>query len=111
MTIGSVGQYPLTPDYVQNVTFDGVTLINSIDGAYIKTWQGVNQATSANGDAGGGGYGLVNNVTFKNFNLTNVGLPIQISQCIYSEGSSDICDVRKQRYRTRYSELMRACST
>lgn len=95
MTIGSVGQYPLTPDYCQNITFDDVTLVNSIDGAYIKTWQGENLGSSTNGDAGGGGSGIVNNVTFSNFKLTNVGLPIQITQCIYTEGSSDICDTSK----------------
>jgi galacturan 1,4-alpha-galacturonidase len=96
MTIGSVGQYPHNPDYVENVVFEDVVLVNSEDGGYIKTWQGVPQSSTSNGDAGGGGSGYVHNITFRNFNLTNVGLPIQISQCIYSESSTeDICDTSK----------------
>lgn len=85
MTIGSVGQYPTMPDYVYNVTFDQVRCVNCEDGAYLKTWQGVPITTDLNGDVGGGGTGLIKNVTFSNFDLVNVGLPIQISQCIYSE--------------------------
>lgn len=87
MTIGSIGQYPDWPDYVQNVTFDNVRCLNCTDGAYVKTWQGIPVDEDANGDVGGGGTGLVKNVTFKNFEMVNVGLPIQISQCIYSESS------------------------
>ena len=94
MTIGSVGQYPTMPDYVENCTFEDITLINSMDGAYIKTWQGVPSDSTGNGDAGGGGSGYVRNITFRNFNLTNVGLPIQISQCIYTETGGD-CDTSK----------------
>jgi len=62
--------------------------VNCMDGAYLKTWQGVPIATDLNGDIGGGGTGLIKNVTFSNFDLVNVGLPIQISQCIYSETGS-----------------------
>ncbi len=97
MTIGSVGQYLHNPDYVENVLFEDITLINSTDGAYIKTWQGVEQGATSNGDAGGGGSGYVRNVTFRNFQLTNVALPIQISQCIYSEGAAKTCDTSKMQ--------------
>lgn len=97
MTIGSVGQYPLTPDYVENVVFEDVRLINSVDGAYIKTWQGTAQDNTGNGDSGGGGSGYVRNVTFSNFKITNVGLPIQISQCIYSENAESSCDSSKMQ--------------
>jgi len=38
MTIGSVGQYPLTPDYDENIIFEDIKIINAFDGAYIKTW-------------------------------------------------------------------------
>lgn len=34
MTIGSVGQYPLTPDYDENILFEDVKLISSEDGMY-----------------------------------------------------------------------------
>ncbi|CAK4034409.1 glycoside hydrolase family 28 [Lecanosticta acicola] len=98
MTIGSVGQYPLTPDYVENVLFEDVRLYNSMDGAYIKTWQGVPQSQTGNGDSGGGGSGLVRNITFRNFQVTNVIIPIEITQCIYSETSgADVCDSSKMQ--------------
>ncbi|QKX64350.1 uncharacterized protein TRUGW13939_11524 [Talaromyces rugulosus] len=92
ITIGSIGQYKDSPDYVQNVTFDQITIDNCTDGAYIKTWSGVESTENSNGDAGGGGKGLVKNVTFSNFNMSHVGLPIQISQCIYTEKSSQYCN-------------------
>lgn len=95
MTIGSVGQYPLTPDYNENIIFEDVTLIDSFDGAYIKTWQGVPVDESSNGDNGGGGRGIIRNITFRNFNITNVALPIQISQCIYSEADPANCETSK----------------
>ena len=97
MTIGSVGQYLHQPDYVENVLFEDVTLVNSTDGAYIKTWQGQQQGATSNGDAGGGGSGYVRNVTFRNFQLTNVALPIQITQCIYSESAAKSCDTSKMQ--------------
>ena len=97
MTIGSVGQYPTMPDYNNNTLFEDVILINSEDGAYIKTWQGETSNQNKNGDLGGGGSGTVNNVTFRNFHLTNVGLPIQISQCIYTEAAGNACDTSKMQ--------------
>jgi galacturan 1,4-alpha-galacturonidase len=93
VTIGSVGQYPLTPDYVENVLFEDIVLFDSNNGAYIKTWQGIEQNTSSNGDAGGGGSGYVKNVTFRNFEFHNVNTPILITQCIYSSGDAmNECD-------------------
>ena len=94
MAIGSIGQYPKMPDYVENVTFEDVKCINCMEAAFIKTWQGVPAGDSLNNDAGGGGYGLVKNVQFRNFELTNVALPIQISQCIYTE-SGQYCNTSK----------------
>ncbi|KAJ5624052.1 hypothetical protein N7510_000361 [Penicillium lagena] len=94
MTIGSVGQYPTMPDYVINVTFEDVKCLNCADGAYIKTWQGEDDSSSSNGDAGGGGHGLIKNITFKNFEMVNVGLPMQITQCIYTENQNQ-CNTSK----------------
>ncbi|KAJ5191350.1 uncharacterized protein N7498_010335 [Penicillium cinerascens] len=94
MAIGSVGQYPLTPDYVQNVTFENIKCHNCQEAALIKTWQGDNDDSSSNGDSGGGGSGLVKDITFRNFEINNVALPIQISQCIYSESGST-CNTSK----------------
>jgi len=98
MTIGSVGQYPDTPDYDENILFEDVILVNAQQAAYIKTWQGLVIATSVNGDAGGGGSGLVRNITFRNFKNINVALPIMITQCIYTEGSgADTCETSKMQ--------------
>ncbi|KAK3116870.1 hypothetical protein LTR53_002310 [Teratosphaeriaceae sp. CCFEE 6253] len=76
--------------------FENVSLLGSTDGAYIKTRQGVNQDSTGNGDSGGGGRGLVRNITFRNFYLEDVALPIQITQCIYTSGA-DICDTSKMQ--------------
>ncbi|KAH8178457.1 glycosyl hydrolases family 28 domain-containing protein [Sarocladium implicatum] len=92
MTIGSVGQYPAWPDYVQNVTFEDVKLIGSRGGAYIKTWQG---ETGDDSDDSGGGRGLVKNITFRNFEMEDVEMPIQITQCIYTQSGGRYCDTSK----------------
>ncbi|GLI79733.1 hypothetical protein PoHVEF18_008074 [Penicillium ochrochloron] len=94
MAIGSVGQYATMPDYVENVTFEDVKCYNCMEAAFIKTWQGIPEDNSSNGDGGGGGSGLIKNVVFRNFELTNVALPIQISQCIYTENGQN-CNTSK----------------
>ena len=94
MTIGSVGEYLDWPDYVENVLFEDIKTIGTMQSAYIKTWQGLPADHSGNGGAGGGGAGYVRNVTFRNFEIDNVALPIQISQCIYTEHTQD-CDSSK----------------
>ncbi|UZJ57594.1 hypothetical protein CBS101457_006914 [Exobasidium rhododendri] len=95
MTVGSVGQYASSPDYVENVLFEDVRVDNAFNAAFIKTWQGMPVDNSTNGDAGGGGEGYVKNVTFRNFVLDRVALPIQITQCIYSEAQGIDCDSSK----------------
>jgi hypothetical protein len=80
MTIGSVGQYPNMSDYDVNITFEDVRCLNCMDGAYIKTWQGVSASKDSNGDVGGGGRGLIKNITSRNFEMQNGGLRIQISR-------------------------------
>ncbi|KAK4955521.1 hypothetical protein LTR10_006460 [Elasticomyces elasticus] len=99
LTIGSVGQYPLTPDYDENILFEDITILGSMDGTYIKTWQGVNVDDTGNGGAGGGGSGLVRNITFRHIHMEDVALPIQITQCIYTESGSDICDTSRMQIR------------
>lgn len=66
-------------------------LIDSNTGGWIKAWQGVPTTEDANGDNGGGGGGWAKNITFKNFNLHNVALPIYITECIYSNDPT-VCD-------------------
>lgn len=87
MTIGSVGQYPAKADYVQGVVFENITVRNAINAAFVKTWQGKSVDNSTNGDGGGGGSGYVRNITFADFQIEDVALPIQITQCIYSEAA------------------------
>ncbi|KAJ5238801.1 hypothetical protein N7468_003420 [Penicillium chermesinum] len=94
MAVGSLGQYPATPDYVENILFEDIVCNNCMEAAFIKTWQGIPEDDSSNGDAGGGGSGTVKNVQFRNFELTNVALPIQISQCIYNEAENN-CNTSK----------------
>lgn len=91
MPIGSVGQQPGHPDFVQDIVYEDVHLINSTNAAWIKTWQGQNQGVSNNGDSGGGGGGFAKNVTFRNFVLENVGQPISVTQCVYGNDPS-VCD-------------------
>ena len=69
MTIGSVGQYPVIPDYIENVWFEDVKCYNCMEGAFIKTWQTepAGGDDNLNGDAEGGGSGLIKNVTWRNF--------------------------------------------
>ncbi|CAI7622851.1 unnamed protein product [Penicillium bialowiezense] len=86
ITIGSIGQYPETPDYNLNTTFENVKIKNAMDGAYIKTWQGTRIYTPSNGDWGGGGTGLVKNITFRNFEMEN---------CVYSADSNKGCNTSK----------------
>ncbi|KAJ5600412.1 exo-polygalacturonase [Penicillium hetheringtonii] len=95
ITIGSVGQYLNMPDYDLNITFKNVKCVNCMNGAYIKTWQGIPDNNSSNSDAGGRGRGLIKNITFQDFDMENVGLPIQISQCIYTEASNKYCNTSK----------------
>ncbi|KAK3670870.1 hypothetical protein LTR78_009314 [Recurvomyces mirabilis] len=97
MTIGSVGQYPNSPDYDENIVFEQVRTIDTFNGAYIKTWQGETAGVSSNGDAGGGGSGLIRNITFKDFDMINCSLPLQITQCIYTEDAG-ACETSKSRY-------------
>jgi hypothetical protein len=101
MPIGSVGQDPGYPDYVENILFEDVTLIDSNNGGWIKAWQGTPTTMDANGDNGGGGGGWAKNVTFRNFKLHNVALPMYITECIYG-GDPSVCDTSQVRIPRRY---------
>jgi galacturan 1,4-alpha-galacturonidase len=90
----SIGQYQKSPDYVKNVLFEDIRVDKAFNAAFIKTWQGVPVDNSSNGH-GGGGSGYVRNVTFRNFLLDQINLPIQITQCIYSEADPSLCESSK----------------
>ncbi|RYP45663.1 hypothetical protein DL768_008007 [Monosporascus sp. mg162] len=75
VAIGSLGQY-LEDSSVEDVVFDGVSVIRDLqnlrDSAYIKTWMGEllpQDSYESGGLPRGGGWGLVRNITFRNFRL------------------------------------------
>lgn len=61
------------------------------NGAFIKTWSGVSSGVAPNGGGGGGGH--VQNITFRNFNIS-CPTPIVITQCTYyaTIGDQRRCD-------------------
>ena len=103
MPIGSVGQYPTKPDYVENILFEDIILYHSTSAGWVKTWAGVPALTSSNGDNGGGGTGFVRNVTWRNMRCENVNQPIYVTQCTYGNDPS-ICDT--STVRTLYSDSL-----
>lgn len=103
MPIGSVGQFPGMPEYVENILFENVVLYDSSNAAWIKTWQGENTLANFNGDTGGGGGGYVRNVTWRNMYFENVNQPIFVTQCIYS-GDDSACDTSEVSTANRSSD-------
>jgi galacturan 1,4-alpha-galacturonidase len=63
-------------------------------GAFVKTWSGVSSGVAPNGGGGGGGH--VQNVTFRNFNIS-CPIPIVVTQCTFyaTEGNTRKCDTSK----------------
>ncbi|GJC88930.1 putative exopolygalacturonase X [Colletotrichum liriopes] len=85
ISVGSLGQYAGQVDIVQNVHAKNITMVNASNGARIKAWGGSPSATSTKG----GGTGLVQNITFEDFTMKNVDLPVVIDQCYQT--SADTC--------------------
>ena len=108
MPIGSIGQYPKTPDYVENILFENIILHDADTAAWIKTWPGVDAFNTTNGDAGGGGTGYVRNVTFRNFQCDNVRQPIYVTQCTYNLNAS-ICDTSKVSVLSMWAIMINHC--
>ncbi|CAG5157134.1 uncharacterized protein ALTATR162_LOCUS4926 [Alternaria atra] len=77
ISVGSLGQYAGVQDIVANVLVKNVTMVNAENGARIKAFGGSASATSTKG----GGNGYVKNITFQDFTVSNVDLPIVIDQC------------------------------
>lgn len=96
MPVGSVGSQPGHPDFVENILYEDVHLINSTNGAWVKAWQGQNKAVTNNGGSGGGGGGWAKNVTWRNFRMENVGTPISVTECVYGHDPS-VCDTSEVR--------------
>ncbi|KAF8911408.1 glycoside hydrolase family 28 protein [Mucidula mucida] len=77
ISVGSLGQYPEFFDIVENVTATDVKMANAQNGARIKAWAGPDV-----------GSGIVRNVTFNNFVVSNVANPVVIDQC-YMTSAAD----------------------
>ncbi|KZL71780.1 glycoside hydrolase family 28 protein [Colletotrichum incanum] len=85
ISVGSLGQYAGQVDIVKNVHAKNITMVNASNGARIKAWGGSPSATSTKG----GGTGFVQNITFEDFIMKNVDLPVVIDQCYQT--SADTC--------------------
>lgn len=81
--IGSIGQDPQVPEFVENILIEDVVLYGSDNAAWVKIFSDTTQ-------------GHVRNVTWRNFECNNVNLPIAVTQCIYTDDPSS-CDSSKVR--------------
>jgi galacturan 1,4-alpha-galacturonidase len=79
VSMGSIGQYPGTLDYITNAYIKNVTLLNGQTGARIKAWAGPNV-----------GYGYVRNITYEDITIGNTDQPIVLDQC-YINIKPDVC--------------------
>lgn len=77
ISVGSLGQYPGMFDIVQNVLAENVKMSNAENGARIKAWAGANV-----------GSGMVKNITFTGFVVSDVDSPLVIDQC-YETSDAD----------------------
>jgi len=98
IAIGSLGQY-LEDSSVENVQVNDVTILPNNGGighgAYIKTWigslalQGTGPSTYESGGVPrGGGWGVVRNILFSNFHLTNATDATAITQSSGDNGTA-----------------------
>jgi galacturan 1,4-alpha-galacturonidase len=103
ISVGSLGQYSGERDNVENVLVYNISMSNASDGARIKVWPGVSSALS--GDLqGGGGTGLVKNVTYDSMYIKNVDYAIEVTQC-YGQKNLTLCN----QYPVRISSTL-CCS-
>lgn len=89
ISVGSLGQYPGEVDIVQNVYVYNISMYNASDGARIKVWPGSPSALSEDLQ-GGGGSGLVSNITYKDMYIENVDYAVEITQC-YGQKNLTLC--------------------
>ncbi|KAJ3835545.1 pectin lyase fold/virulence factor [Lentinula raphanica] len=79
ISVGSLGQFSGVFDIVQNVTAINIQMSDAENGARIKAFAGDNV-----------GSGMVQNITFQNFVVSDVDNPVVIDQCY--ETSADDCE-------------------
>ncbi|KAJ3040393.1 hypothetical protein HDV00_010947 [Rhizophlyctis rosea] len=73
VSMGSIGQYAGVKDIIENVFVEDVYLSHGQNGARLKSWGGI-----------GHGYGYINNITFKNFQMIDTDSPIVIDSCYFN---------------------------
>lgn len=89
ISVGSLGQYPARVDYVEDILVRNISMYNSSEGARIKVWPDSYSEKSAS-LTGGGGRGLVRNVTYDGMFLDNVDYGLTITQC-YGQDDEEEC--------------------
>lgn len=93
ISVGSLGQYPGVLDIVENVLVDNCTIRQSESGARIKAWP--SEKIDAPFHAkGGGGLGVVRDITYSNILLDNVTLALDIRTC-YGVSNQSLCASKK----------------
>ncbi|KAK5092012.1 hypothetical protein LTR70_006103 [Exophiala xenobiotica] len=89
ISVGSLGQYANEIDIVSNILVTNINMSNATDGARIKVWPG-NPAALSGDLQGGGGGGVVKNVTYDGMQITNVDYAIEVTQC-YGQKNETLC--------------------
>jgi galacturan 1,4-alpha-galacturonidase len=77
ISMGSIGQYPGTLDYITNAHIKNVTLLNGQNGVRLKAWAGPNV-----------GYGYIRNITYDKIHMENTDHPVVIDQCYININAS-----------------------
>ncbi|KAJ5263353.1 exopolygalacturonase X [Penicillium angulare] len=90
ISVGSLGQYVGEVDIVENVLVYNISMFNASDGARIKVWPGVSSALSEDLQ-GGGGSGMVKNITYDTMYIDNVDYAIEVTQC-YGQSNLTLCN-------------------
>ncbi|KAJ6047249.1 uncharacterized protein N7446_012083 [Penicillium canescens] len=90
ISVGSLGQYEGEIDIVQNVLVYNISMFNASDGARIKVWPGTASALSTDLQ-GGGGSGIVRNITYDGMIIDNVDYAIEVTQC-YGQKNLTLCN-------------------
>ncbi|RDL33266.1 Exopolygalacturonase [Venustampulla echinocandica] len=89
ISVGSLGQYVGEFDIVENIYVFNISMHNASDGARIKVWP--NTPSAMSGDLqGGGGSGMVKNITYDTMIIDNVDYAIEVDQC-YGQKNLTLC--------------------
>ncbi|KAI8625338.1 putative galacturan 1,4-alpha-galacturonidase C [Xylariaceae sp. FL1651] len=97
IAIGSLGQY-LEDSSVEDVYFRDLKVPNTRNGIYIKTWMGdlvYQDDYESEYQPRGGGWGVVNNITFENVDVTNATRAFIITQDNGDDAAGDYTGTSK----------------